>query len=310
MSEDQGEGSSPYREGKPLAALIPPDRRRQKTLMLVGASMIVGACLLQAARMLPDLFESQPPTPVTRVELGRLKPVVLNGPDGARRIPGASAMVVHVWLQGCADCMPAFNAIQKIEDEGGLQVPVPVVNVAYGEADPTWAGRYRVRDNLVFDPNGASVVNPLGIRSFTTLVVDEDGNILLRDRPDRPGYVSRIQAIVGPERRNGTNGVHSIVLSHAPSDGQSLSAEDVEGVVMMHRQDVRRRCWEQGTKVESARISANLVVAASGEVLDASASGSDPELAACIAREVRTWRFPPRGHKSVSVVVPFQFFRQ
>jgi hypothetical protein len=51
----------PYREAKPLADLIPPDRRRQKTAALVVMSMIAGVVLFQGARW---LFEAPSATPV------------------------------------------------------------------------------------------------------------------------------------------------------------------------------------------------------------------------------------------------------
>lgn len=51
----------PYRETKPLADLIPPDRRRQKAAALVVVSMIAGVVLFQGARW---LFETPSEAPV------------------------------------------------------------------------------------------------------------------------------------------------------------------------------------------------------------------------------------------------------
>lgn len=45
-------------------------------------------------------------------------------------------------------------------------------------------------------PNGKSIVRPLGIGTFTTLVVDPNGAIIHRDRPDRPGCAERIRNAV------------------------------------------------------------------------------------------------------------------
>jgi len=122
----------------------------------------------------------QPPTQVTQTA-GQFPHVTLHGPDGDQTIPGSSYTVVHVWLQGCQDCMPAFEAMQRSAPCKGR-----VVNVAYGQATPSWAENYGVRTNLVFDRGGRDVVHPLGIGSFTTFVVSPSGSIMLRDRPDRP----------------------------------------------------------------------------------------------------------------------------
>ena len=42
-------------------------------------------------------------------------------------------------------------------------------------------------DHLVVDPGGAAVVRPLGISTFTTVVLDEDGYVRMTDRPDNAG---------------------------------------------------------------------------------------------------------------------------
>lgn len=44
----------PYREGKPLSEIIPPDRRKQRTAIVVIASMIVGAAIYQVTRTMLD----------------------------------------------------------------------------------------------------------------------------------------------------------------------------------------------------------------------------------------------------------------
>jgi hypothetical protein len=90
--------------------------------------------------------------------------------------------------------MPAFEAQAALEKSGTLILPVPVVNVAYGEADEAWAERYGVSKNLVFDRDGSAIVKPLGIGTFTTLVLDAEGNVMHVDRPDRAGFPSRVLA--------------------------------------------------------------------------------------------------------------------
>lgn len=205
----------PYREEKPLAELIPPDRRRQKTIVLVVVGMLMGAGLLfaiqQVAKDAPTVART------TRPNMGVFS-ATLSGPDGAITLPlRYEKTVVHVWLQACADCMTAFEAMKNLDADLGPNV----INVAYGNADPAWAAEYGVRKNLVFDHGGARVVKPLGITSFTTMVFDENGRELARDRPDLPGYAERIRKLVF---------------------GGPLTVLDVEEVVREKHDDVRRAC--------------------------------------------------------------------
>ena len=190
--------ASPYREERSLGELIPPDRRRLKSVLVVLLSMAAGAALFHlverasvSLRVEPIVTSSGPPA-----KLKRLDGFELTGPRSRVRFSGQTAMVVHVWLQGCLDCMPAFDAIYAIEKTGGLDVNVPVVNVAYGEADEKWSREHGVATNLVFDTGGKDVVKPLGIGTFTTLVVDRCGYVVHTDRPDRVGFAARIATIV------------------------------------------------------------------------------------------------------------------
>jgi hypothetical protein len=233
---------------------------------------------------------------------GRVGPAVLHGPDHDVELPPRGIAVVHVWLQGCLDCMPAFEAMRRLEDEGGLGVDVPVYNVAYGEADPIWAMRYGVRSNLVFDPGGASVVRPLGIGTFTTLVVDKSGTILLRDRPDRPGYRARIRAAVHDEDPRG--------------ETPTLDAASIARVAAAHRAAVKVACWDRYEPGIAHGVKASVTVIATvgsdGLVESASSTGTDPKLARCVEDQVRTWRFPTPDHggNAVSVSIPFELVRE
>lgn len=141
-----------------------------------------------AEKSAPAPPTSPSPSPSEPSKQGYFPRVTLHGPDGDQTIPSRdSATVVNVWLQGCADCMPAFDAVRKAPPCKGR-----VVNVAYGQAAPDWAATYGVRTNLVFDHGGRSVVQPLGIHSFTTFVVNPDGKIVLQDRPDSPTYNEKL----------------------------------------------------------------------------------------------------------------------
>ena len=108
-------------------------------------------------------------------------------------------VVAHVWLENCADCMSAFAAHARLQESNAL-AGVPQVNVAYGASTPEFRAQYRVDANLIEDGDGSKVVNRYGISSFTTLVIDANGALLLRDRPDRPGYVERVREAWGRAR--------------------------------------------------------------------------------------------------------------
>ena len=305
---------TPYRDGKALSEIIPPDTRRQKTIAVVLASMIAGVCLWQlggwALVMIANRDPIPPEPPTLGYIAGRIRPSVLHGPGSSTMtMPPVTRSVVHVWLQGCADCMPAFEAMRELESSGGLGVRVPIINVAYGEAETTWARRYGVDHNLVFDPGGANVVKPLGIGTFTTLVIDGDGTILHRDRPDRAGYRDRVRAAVGnanlePEPTVDPN--DPLAPARAPFD-----AAAVQRVVAAHQAGVRRTCWERSRNQgpQSANVTLKLTIGPEGHVVSSSSSGDDPAIAKCVEDQAKTWLFP-LPESTVSVNIPFKFVRE
>ncbi|MFZ9887710.1 MAG: TlpA family protein disulfide reductase [Myxococcota bacterium] len=133
---------------------------------------------------------AQPSVRVTAVR-GIEGALVLEGPGGPVTLPQRAPVVVHVWLEGCADCMDAFRAHKRLHHEQ-LFSGVRVVNVAYGRATENFAREYGVDSQLAFDP-GDQLVRPLGISTFTTLVVDTEGRIRFRSRPTEPGYADRLR---------------------------------------------------------------------------------------------------------------------
>lgn len=306
---------TPYRAGKPLAEIIPPDRRHLKSAALVVSSMIAGVTLWVVGGWVVELVRSEhivpstTPMPTTRPYIaGRIGPAVLRGPAGTITLPPVRRTVVNVWLQGCSDCMPAFDAMAALEREGGLGADVPLVNVAYGEADVTWAERYGVAKNLVFDPGGSQVVRPLGIGTFTTLVVEPDGSIIHRDRPDRAGYASRVRTALGltppPPPYPGPE-------SEVPP-GPSLDVQAVQRVVASHAAGIRRTCWERRRDelgLSSASVTVTLTVGANGAVTSTSSNGNDPVIAKCLEGQTRTWLFPAPGSPT-TVNIPFKFVRE
>jgi hypothetical protein len=146
-----------------------------------------------------DLLTSHEEVEEKGKPLAIIRPVVLKGPNGAVSLPQRA--VIQVWLQGCADCMPAFRAFRDsypaLKEAWGL----PIINVAYGEATVDYAKEYRVHDQLVFDPKGTALVNPLGIGTFTTLVVNERGEVVHRSRPTDEGYVESVRDAINKVRQ-------------------------------------------------------------------------------------------------------------
>ena len=315
------DGPTPYREGKPLTDIIPPDTRRQKTIIIIAASMVAGVCLWMlggwALEMLAAQSDEARPivVPVTPGYIaGRIAPGMLHGPGGYVSMPPKGRSVLHVWVQGCSDCMPAFEAMHDLETNGGLGVRVPIINVAYGEADQGWARRYGVANNLVFDPGGTSLVKPLGIGTFTTLVVEPDGAIIHRDRPDRPGYAARVQSAMQYGSGVTTPTHQADPLSEAPPTGATvLDSQAVQRVVAAHRAGIKRTCWELrpsgDNMVTQVNVTVTLTVGTDGTVTQSAAQGDNPVIAKCIESQARSWSFP-RPPSPTTVNIPFKFVQE
>jgi hypothetical protein len=303
---------SPYREGKRLAEIIPPDRRAHKTAALVAGSMVAGVALWLIGGVALDMLRAGPAAPpVPGYVAGRVPRCTLQGPTGAITLPPKTRTVIHVWLQGCQDCMPAFEAIRELGARGGLGAGTPVVNVAYGEADVVWAQRYGVSTNLVFDPGGASVVRPLGIGTFTTLVVDPDGSIIHRDRPDRPGYEQRVRAVLDVREVEDPAAQDDGPPPDVAPLGAALDATTVARVVASHRARLTRACWDGLAlpKPASVTVTVAVTVDTKGRVSQVSSSGDDPAIGRCLERQVATWTFPAPA-ADTRVRVPFRFATQ
>jgi hypothetical protein len=125
-------------------------------------------------------------------------PLTLPSPTG-EQVTLSGPAVVNVWLQGCADCMPAFEANKQLMQAGGYGSDVVLYNVAYGRADTSWATNYLVDTQLVFD-GGAAVVQPLGIGTFTTLVVDAAGGVTVIGSPVATDHKQRVLAALAAAR--------------------------------------------------------------------------------------------------------------
>jgi hypothetical protein len=172
-------------------------------LLAAAAGALLGALAMVAAAALCGAYEAREYEALVReVEVSPAPPPA-PAPRGLRAIdgkavpfvPSGRVQLVNVWLEGCADCMPSFEAWRKLVAEERLPSGVPISNVAYMRASEDYVRRYRVSEGLVID-DGSNVVRPLGISRFTTLVVAADGTICHRDDPAVDGYVERVRAAV------------------------------------------------------------------------------------------------------------------
>jgi hypothetical protein len=199
------------RAGGPAPAPLDPEEPVSPRLALAlgGAALValLGACgyaLLRREADPGDDEEVELPTTDARLPApappARSLHATLSGPCGEVTLPRPRPTIVNVWLQGCADCMPAFDGWKALRDARKLP-DVPIVNVAYGSADGAWADAHGVGDCVVFDRGGARVVRPLGISSFTTLVVDARGEARVVGRPESPGYLARLEGALGDAAR-------------------------------------------------------------------------------------------------------------
>ena len=307
---------TPYRDGKALAEIIPPDRRREKAIALIGTSMVAGVALWLLGGWAIEALRIGAAEPIQVVQTpgyvaGRMPSAMLSGPGGIFAMPPPTRSVVNVWLQGCSDCMPAFDAMAQLQSEGGLSVDGPIINVAYGEADATWARRYGVATNLVFDPGGASVVRPLGIGTFTTLVVEPDGTIIHRDRPDRPGYAGRMQSAMGSGRGLTTPTHQADPFAETPPAGV-LDSAAVQRVVAAQRNGIKRTCWERADRENMparVNVTVTLTVGTDGKVTQSASQGDNPVIAKCIEAQARRWAFPPPAAPT-TLNIPFKFVQE
>ncbi|HEY4220828.1 MAG TPA: hypothetical protein VGO62_05780 [Myxococcota bacterium] len=162
----------PTLEHAPLPTTFVPAMRMG---LLAGMVIAIGGVVLCKAPSRP-----LPPAPApVAIVVGEHSPL-LHGPA-----------VINVWLEGCRDCMPAFEEWSRLV-ENGVTRDMHVENIAYGGASPAWAARYHVDERLSTDPDGTRVVHPLNIGTFTTFVVDKKGEVILRGRP-APGFASQLR---------------------------------------------------------------------------------------------------------------------
>jgi len=96
---------------------------------------------------------------------------------------------------------------------------------------------------------------------------------------------------------------------------EQLGPGEIQNTVLRYRDQLRRACWLPALEARapeapaSARVSTSVTINVSGAVDDVS-TGADPvgyaRLSACIASQVRGWRFP-RSQQPTKVDIPFVF---
>jgi predicted Zn finger-like uncharacterized protein len=93
--------------------------------------------------------------------------------------------------------------------------------------------------------------------------------------------------------------------------GGGLDQAAVERIVAVHRNGVKRTCWERGGADQKSSVNVTITanVAPNGSVASTSSSGDDPVVAKCIESQVKTWQFPAPG-SSTTINIPFKFVRQ
>jgi hypothetical protein len=144
----------------------------------------------------PDPPPDRAPTPTTRAPAPTTRAPTPRAPEDGPPVPVLTSRVagpalVNVWLQGCADCMPKFEAWSRLVAAGRIPRGLAVHNVAYGDATRDYAARYHVEAGLAADRGGV-YVQPLGIHTFTTLLVDEAGRVTDRLDPTDARFVDRV----------------------------------------------------------------------------------------------------------------------
>jgi thiol-disulfide isomerase/thioredoxin len=297
----------PDRRNEPVALYEGPrlqNFRGFRLVALIAAAVGVGAALSAGAEVLwqretADIrvtVQQVTPSPAPVASTSHITwPLTLPGPAGTTVTLSGTA-IVNVWLQGCADCMAAFDAMKLLEARGGFD-GARVYNVAYGSADPAWAAQYGVDKNLAFD-EGSHVVQPLGIGTFTTLVVDDAGQVRSQGSPVAAEFQARVLS------------VWREMQPRAPTHTVATQIRQQETLGFLRgRADELRACGLLGQQRASLSITAlprgTLTASAMPEL---AATEVPPTLASrCAARVITGWQLESEATVvSLDVIIGFQ----
>jgi hypothetical protein len=101
----------------------------------------------------------------------------------------------------------------------------------------------------------------------------------------------------------------------AGADGSdTLSSGDIVAVVQREKPALRRTCWNADADADASpgtvKVTAKITIGKDGRVRSVLTTGADTVagLSACIAREIRKWRFP-KSSSETNVNVPFVLVR-
>jgi hypothetical protein len=94
-----------------------------------------------------------------------------------------------------------------------------------------------------------------------------------------------------------------------PEPPPYLTAEQIMQVVEQNRRALKWACWSRSTfELANEAVIVQFTVDSRGTVESIKPQGTDLDLAMCVAKEVRTWRFPCAS--SMPIELPLQFVRE
>jgi outer membrane biosynthesis protein TonB len=100
-----------------------------------------------------------------------------------------------------------------------------------------------------------------------------------------------------------------VLLAGAPAMASSLDKEVIRRPIRVAMPKITR-CYENQLAVNpklEGRVTVQFTIASTGKVIEATATGVDDTLAACVAGVIRTLQFPRARSGTIRVSYPFEF---
>ena len=92
--------------------------------------------------------------------------------------------------------------------------------------------------------------------------------------------------------------------------GQCFSEGQVQQVIGLHMQALKRTCWERNPSTKlTVNVTVTMTIGPDGTPQSIGSSGDELSVAKCIENDVRGWHFPAMGC-SQKTAIPFKFARQ